>query len=344
MKGVLNVLDLTVEIASAAGWVRALDGVSLELAAGETLALVGESGSGKTLTALAVLGLLPRAARVATGRAFFGEQNLLRLPERELRALRGRALAIVFQDPLAALHPMLTVERQLSEVLQAHERITRRAAEQRALAALEEVGLREPARVLSAYPHELSGGMRQRVLIAMALLLRPALLFADEPTSALDVSVQVQVLSLLKELQRRHGTAIVLISHDLARVAEFADRVQVLYAGRTVEVARTRELFARPLHPYTHGLIASAPRLGPAPRFPLPAIPGQPPDPLQRPAGCAFHPRCALRQEGCSKSVPELAEVRGQGTRRTACFEVQALLRAPPGLLAASPGTTEAPR
>ncbi|NOT31573.1 MAG: ABC transporter ATP-binding protein [Planctomycetes bacterium] len=330
MKSVLSVLDLTVEFDTPAGRVRAVDGVSFELAPGETLALVGESGSGKTLTALALLGLLPHGARVSTGRAFFGEQNLLRLSERELRKLRGRALAIVFQDPLGALHPMLTIERQLTEVIQAHEGGPRRAARARALVALEEVGLAEPERVLGSHAHELSGGMRQRVLIAMAILLRPAVLFADEPTSALDVTVQVQVLALLAELQRRHGIAIVLISHDLARVAEFAERVQVLYAGRTVEVARTRELFARPLHPYTRGLLASAPRLDGALAFPLPSIQGQPSDLMQRPAGCAFHPRCALVQAGCKTRVPELAQVRGLGERRSACFEVQTLLEAKP--------------
>ena len=328
MKSVLSVLDLAIEFEAPAGRVRAVDGVSLELAAGETLALVGESGSGKTLTALAVLGLLPHGAQVVTGRVFFEERNLLRLPERELRALRGRALAIVFQDPLSALHPMLTIERQLTEAIQAHEDVPRSAARARALAALEEVGLPDPGRALTSVPHELSGGMRQRVLIAMALLLRPAVLFADEPTTALDVTLQGQVLALLKDLQRRHGTAIVLVSHDLARVAEVADRVQVLYAGRTVEVAQTRELFERPLHPYTLGLVASAPRLDGPLAFPLPSIPGQPPDPARRPAGCAFHPRCGLVQESCKARVPELAEVRGARGRLSACFEVARLQEA----------------
>ena len=326
MKSVLSVLDLRVELETPSGRARVLDGISLELAPGETLALVGESGSGKTMTALAVLGLLPNNARVVTGRAFFDEQNLLRLSERELGRLRGKSLAIVFQDPLAALHPMLTVERQLTEVVECHEGGTRRAARTRAAAALEEVGLADVERVLAAYPHQLSGGMRQRVAIAMAIQLRPAVLFADEPTSALDVTLQGQVLALLRELQQRHGTAIVLISHDLARVAEVADRVQVLYSGRTVELARASELFRRPLHPYTAGLLASAPRLEREPEFPLPAIPGQPPDPLARPAGCAFHPRCALVEERCKAAVPELVEPRGTHERRSACVVVEKLL------------------
>ncbi len=326
MKSVLRVLDLSVEFETRAGRVRVLDNVALELAAGETLALVGESGSGKTLTALAVLGLLPRGATVVSGRAFLGERNLLRLSERELRPLRGPALGIVFQDPLAALHPMLTLERQLTEGLEVHEGLTRRAARTRARTALEEVGL--PERVLDCHPHELSGGMRQRVALAQALLLRPAVLFADEITTALDATLQGQVLALLAELQRRHGTAVVLISHDLARVSTVADRVQVLYSGRTVEVARTAELFRRPLHPYTAGLLASTPRLDGALAFPLAAIPGQQPEPAHRPSGCAFHPRCALVQDGCRARRPELEEVRGQRERRSACLEVERLLEA----------------
>jgi oligopeptide transport system ATP-binding protein len=320
---VLSVHDLTVELATPAGWVRLVDGVSFELAAGETLALVGESGSGKTLTALAVLGLVPPPLRVSSGRVFFEERNLLRLSERELRALRGRALAIVFQDPLSALNPLLTVERQMTEVYEAHERTPRRAARARAAEVLAEVGLEE--RVLDAYPHELSGGMRQRVTIAMAVCLRPKVLFADEPTSALDERLQGQVLECLRDLGRRHGLSLVLVSHDLARVAEIADRVQVLYAARTVESAPTAELFQRPLHPYTRGLLASVPRLAGEIAFPLPSIPGQPPDPRARPAGCAFHPRCPLASEPCRTRVPELEAVRGAAERRSACFELEAL-------------------
>ena len=341
MTALLTVLDLAVEFPRDGRGgtrrgppLRVLDGVGLELAAGEILALVGESGSGKSLTALAVLGLVPPPGRVVAGRVFYGERNLLRLSERERRALRGRELAIVFQDPLSALHPMLSIERQMTEGLELHERLSRREARTRAAAALEEVGLGEPERVLAAYPHELSGGMRQRVLIAMALVLRPKVLFADEPTTALDASLQNQVLELFATLARRHGTAVVLISHDLPRVAAFADRVQVLYAGRTAELAPARELFRRPLHPYTRGLLASVPRLADPIRFPLSTIPGQPPDPGARPAGCAFHPRCPLARETCLASVPLPEEIHGGlrgdlpalAGRLSACFESRRLL------------------
>jgi oligopeptide transport system ATP-binding protein len=321
MSALLTALDLTVELEVPGGRVRLLDGVSFELAAGETLALVGESGSGKTLTALAVLGLVAAPLRIAAGRVFYRDHNLLRLSERELRPLRGRELALVFQDPLGALHPLLTVERQLTETLQAHERLTRKEARGRAAAMLAEVGL-EPELVLAAYPHELSGGMRQRVLIAMAVCLRPAVLFADEPTTALDAHLELQVLELLRALQREHGMALVLISHDLARVAEHADRVQVLYAGRTVEAAQAQVLFERPLHPYTRALIASTPRVDATPTFPLSVIPGQPPDPYARPSGCAFHPRCPLAFGLCREKPPALEAPPRAKERRVACFDV----------------------
>jgi len=318
--------DLAVEFPTAAGVVRAVDGLSFTLEAGETLALVGESGSGKSQSVLALLGLLAAPGRVVAGRAFFEEKNLLRLPERELAALRGRRLAVVFQDPLAALHPLLTLERQLTEHLCWHRRDTRAAARAAAAAALAEVGLEPPERFLAAYPHELSGGQRQRALIAMALLLEPAVLFADEPTTALDVRVQAQVLTLLKELQRRRGTALVFVTHDLGLLPGFADRVQVLYAGRTVEEGPVEAVLARPLHPYTRGLFASLPRLDGPLAFPLPSIPGAPPPPLARPSGCAFHPRCALARAECRTRVPELEEVRGAPRRRSACFAWPELL------------------
>jgi len=325
----LSVHDLVVVFDTPAGVVRAVDGVSFELEPEETLALVGESGSGKSLSALAVLRLVPHPGRVESGRVFFQERNLLRAAESELRKIRGRELAMVFQDPLSALHPMLTVERQLSEVLETHAGLTRRGARARVVAALGEVGLSEPERFLGAYPHELSGGQRQRVLIAMALLMRPRVLFADEPTTALDVTIQAQILDLIAELQRQHGTGVVLITHDLGIVAGRADRVQVLYAGRTVEGASTRALFARPLHPYSAALLASVARLD-APAATLPsAIPGQPPDPLERPEGCAFHPRCALATDTCRRTRPELEEPRGASGRRTACFESAQLLLRP---------------
>ena len=325
----LSVHDLVVVFDTPAGVVRAVDGVSFQLEAEETLALVGESGSGKSLSALSVLRLVPHPGRVESGRVFFQEKNLLRAPESELRKLRGRELAMVFQDPLSALHPMLTVERQLSEVLETHAGLTRRGARGRVVAALGEVGLAEPERFLGAHANQLSGGQRQRVLIAMAILMRPRVLFADEPTTALDVTLQAQILDLLEELQRKHGTGIVLITHDLGIVAGRADRVQVLYAGRTVESAGTHALFAQPLHPYSAALLGSVGRLDrPAGALPS-AIPGQPPDPLERPEGCAFHPRCAFVTDACRRSRPELEEPRGHVGRRTACFESARLLPRP---------------
>jgi oligopeptide/dipeptide ABC transporter ATP-binding protein len=317
----LEVHGLSVAFDTPTGPVHVLEDVGLELAAGETLGLVGESGSGKTVTALAILDLLPPGGRVTAGRVFLEERNLLRLAADERRALRGRAMAMVFQDPLSALHPMLTVGLQLSEVLEHHEGLGRRAARERAIGALGEVGIPAPERAFEAHPHQLSGGQRQRVLLAMALLLRPRVLFADEPTTALDVTVQAQVLDLIASLQQRHGTGVVLVTHDLGVVAGRCDRVQVLYAGRTAEVAATRALFARPLHPYTRGLIASVPRLdGPEGRVPA-AIGGQPPDWTRRASGCAFHPRCPLTSERCRRELPGLDPVPGQHGRRAACFE-----------------------
>jgi len=326
----LDVHDLAVEFPTAAGVVRAVDGLSFSLEAGETLALVGESGSGKSQSVLALLGLLAPPGRVVAGRAFFEEKNLLRLPERELSALRGRRLAMVFQDPLGALHPLLTIERQLTEHVQWHRRDSRAAARKAAATALAEVGLEPPERFLAAYPHELSGGQRQRALIAMALILEPAVLFADEPTTALDVRVQAQVLALLKELQRRRGTALVFVTHDLGLLPGLADRVQVLYAGRTVEQGPVAAVLARPLHPYTQGLLASLPRLDGPLDFPLPSIPGTPPSPLARPAGCAFHPRCTRARPECRAAVPDLEEVRGEPRRRSACLALPELLAEAP--------------
>ncbi len=331
MLPMLSVHDLSVVFDTPRGPLRAVERVSLELEEGETLGLVGESGSGKTVTALAILRLVRPPGRIDAGRVFFQERNILRASEKDMRALRGRALSMIFQDPSTSLHPLLTIGRQLTEVLEAHEALGAREAARRAAAALGEVGLPEPEESLAAYPHELSGGMRQRVMIAMALLCRPKVLFADEPTTALDVTIQAQILELMKDLQQRYGMAIVLITHDLGVVAGMADRVQVMYGARVVEEAETRALYRRPLHPYTRGLLASVPRIGPAAATHLPSIAGSPPDPLDRPAGCAFHPRCALVQERCRSQVPDLEELRSDLRtdilRRSACFEARELLR-----------------
>jgi oligopeptide/dipeptide ABC transporter ATP-binding protein len=325
MLPLLAVHDLSVVFDTPEGPLRAVDGLSFHLGQGETLGLVGESGSGKTMSALAVLRIVPRPGRIESGRVFFRERNILRASEPELRKLRGRSIAMIFQDPQSALHPLLPVGLQLSEVLEVHEGLTVHEARERSAEALGDVGLADPERLLARYPHELSGGMRQRVMIAMALLCRPQVLFADEPTTALDATLQAQVLELLDALREKHGTGIALITHDLSVVAGRADRVQVLYAGRTVEVAPTRELFRRPLHPYTRGLLNSVPRLGPSdPELPG-AIPGQPPDPRELPPGCAFHPRCSLATERCRSAPPDLEEHPGE--RAVACYEAEAAPR-----------------
>ena len=323
----LTVEELCVRFETDDGTVRAVERVSFTLEEGETLGLVGESGSGKSVTCLALMGLVPRPPGVVLGtRADFRGRDLLRLSREELRRLRGDRLAMIFQDPMTSLNPLLTIGRQLTEVLEVHRGTPHREARRAAAVALGDVGIPTPEQRLDAYPHELSGGMRQRVMIAMALLCRPAVLFADEPTTALDVTVQAQILELLRALQERHGTAIVLITHDLGVVAGTADRVHVMYAGRLVEGAETRALFARPLHPYTRGLLASVPSLSGDPDARLAAIAGQPPDLSALPPGCAFAPRCPLVVERCTRAVPPLAPLERAADRRSACFEAERLL------------------
>ncbi len=321
----LAVRGLGVRVAAGAATLPVLEDVSFDLDEGELVGLVGESGSGKSLLCLALLGLLPAAARVAAGSALLRGTDLLRLSPARLRERRGRELAMVFQDPASALHPLLPVGTQLAEVLQTHERLGRREALRRAAAALGEVGLSAPEERLRQLPGRLSGGQRQRVMIAMALLCRPALLLADEPTTALDVTVQAQVLELLRALRERHGTAILLVTHDLGVVAGVADRALVLYAGRVVEEAPAAPLFARPAHPYTRGLLACAPRLDDDLARPAAAIPGQPPALEERPPGCAFAPRCALAAPRCAAERPALLPA-GDGARRAACHESARLL------------------
>jgi oligopeptide/dipeptide ABC transporter ATP-binding protein len=315
---VLEVVDLSVRFHGEHGVVRAVDGVSLELHAGETLGIVGESGSGKSVTSLALLGLLdPRSAQVSFGGFRIGGQEASRLSQREWRSLRGRHIAMIFQDPMTALNPFLSVGRQLAEVLECHEKATRAEARRRAIDALADVGIADPAARADQYPHELSGGMRQRVMIAMALLCRPRILIADEPTTALDVTVQAQVLELLKSAQERHGMAMLFVTHSLGVVARIADRVNVMYAGRIVETAATEPLFEHPFHPYTRGLLASVPRIDGDPRAPLFSIAGMPPSPLESRSGCAFAARCPLAIDRCVHEVPDLLEF---GARTAACF------------------------
>jgi oligopeptide/dipeptide ABC transporter ATP-binding protein len=295
----LRIEDLRVHFDTDDGVVRAVDGVSFTITARETLAVVGESGSGKSVTALSILGLIPRPpGRVAGGRVEFEGRDLIGAPPAELRAIRGRAISMVFQEPMTSLNPVMTCGAQIAEAIVLHERAGRSEARRRAIEMMRTVGIPSPEQRVDEYPHQLSGGMRQRVMIAMALACRPALLIADEPTTALDVTIQAQILELLKQLQSELGMAVLLITHDLGVVAETADRVVVMYAGQVVETCAVPALFARPLHPYTAGLLASLPRAGER-RASLAVIPGGVPDPLRFPRGCRFHPRCPLATDRC---------------------------------------------
>ena len=308
----LSVQNLSVRFKTEDGTVHAVNGVSFDLEASETLGIVGESGCGKSATSLAITRLLPRTqATIAGGRILFCDVDLLSLPAREMRKLRGRDIAIVFQDPMTSLNPVLSIGRQLAEALCAHESLRRPDAEARAVELLRTVGIPAPVAVLERYPHQLSGGMRQRVMIAMALALAPRLLIADEPTTALDVTIQAQVLELIRELTRQRGTAVILITHDLGIVAQMTQRVAVMYAGFIVETASTANLFAAPRHPYTIGLLHSLPRLDEERGSELIPIEGSPPDQLAPPAGCPFAPRCAWRLPVCSTTNPPLASASG---------------------------------
>lgn len=313
----LSVRDLKVSFQTEQGMVHAIDGVSFDVAEGEILGVVGESGSGKTVSLLAVMGLITDPNAVVEGSIRYQGRELVGLSSKEMRKLRGREIAMIFQDPMTALTPVYTIGWQIAEQIRAHEHISARAAEQRAIDLLAEVNIPNPAEAVNRYPHQLSGGMRQRAVIAMALSCNPSLLVADEPTTALDVTVQAQILDLVRKLQRNHRSAVVFITHDMGVIAEIADRVMVMYAGRIVERGSKRALFSEPLHPYTTALLDSIPPLeGPRPHR-LTSIPGAPPALLNRPTGCAFAPRCRYRFEPCIHT-PVLTRV----GHDAACFRV----------------------
>ena len=301
--------------------VHVVDGVSFDLDRGEVLALVGESGSGKSITALSALRLVPKPGRVVAGEVRFDGKNLLELSVGEMRRIRGKRIAMIFQEPMTALNPVLRVGDQVVEAIQLHEAVSRVQARERVRALFAEVGIPDPEARLDAYPHQLSGGLKQRVMIAMALSTRPEILIADEPTTALDVTIQAQILGLLRDLQRERGTAILLITHDLGIVNELADRVAVMYAGRLVELAPRTELLSNPLHPYTRGLLASVPALA-TPGSRLHEIPGVVPSPSHWPSGCRFAPRCSERFEPCEAQDP--GEATRPGGRRVYCHLVAA--------------------
>ena len=315
----LQIQDLRVEYASPRGPVQAVAGVSLTLERNRILGLVGESGCGKSTVGQALMGLIQSPGRIAGGDIRFEDKSLIGLPEREMRKLRGDRLSMIFQDPTATLNPVLTIGDQIAELFRWHRpQMRRREVQARVTALLERVGIVDADRRFRAYPHELSGGMRQRVVIACALALEPALIVADEPTTALDVTVQAQILDFLRGLQSEHGTAVILVSHDLGVIAETCDDVAVMYAGRVVESGPADEVLARPRHPYTAGLIASRPSIM-APDQVVRPIPGTVPDLARPPAGCAFHPRCRHAVATCRDAIPTLSAIREEPRHAVAC-------------------------
>ncbi len=302
------------------GILKAVDGISFHVNEKETVALVGESGCGKTIVALSLLNLIPPPGRIVGGRILFNGEDLLRVGAERLREIRGGGMGIVFQEPGAALNPVFTIGHQITEVLRLHRGLGKQEAEAEAVRLLGETGIPEPEKRAQAYPFELSGGMRQRAMIAIAISGRPKLLIADEPTTALDVTVQAGILDLLGHLQAAYNMAILLITHDIGVVAEMANRVMVMYTGKIVEVARTNDLLREPKHPYTQGLLNSVPRLGTGRKEPLRGIPGAVPDFLSLPPGCTFHPRCPIGDASCRSEFPPLRNVSHR--RQCACYKV----------------------
>jgi len=309
----LDVRNLQTQFTTSGAIVRAVDGVSWDVCPGETVALVGESGCGKSVSALSVMRLVSQpAGRIVGGQILFKGRDLLTLSDDEMRDVRGKEIAMIFQEPMTSLNPVLTIGRQLTEPAEIHLGMTPAQARDRAAELLSRVGIADPERRLRQYPHQFSGGMRQRMMIAMALVCDPALILADEPTTALDVTIQAQILELMKDLSRRFGVAMLMITHNLGVVARYADRVNVMYAGKIVERGTAREIYGNPRHPYTLGLLRSVPRLDEPRRAKLQPIPGQPPDLSRLPVGCSFAPRCSYVIERCREEAPELDVIETQ--------------------------------
>jgi oligopeptide/dipeptide ABC transporter ATP-binding protein len=320
MPPLLDVRGLRTEFRTGAGLVPAVDGISYTVEAGETVAIVGESGSGKSVEALSIMRLIPDPpGRIVAGEVIFDGRNLLTLPEAEMREVRGRDIGMVFQEPMTSLNPVLTIGRQITETLEQHQGADRAAAEKRAIELLEMVGIGDPRRRLKQYPHQLSGGMRQRVMIAIALACNPKLIIADEPTTALDVTIQAQILELMKSLTERLGVAQIIITHNLGVVARYAARVNVMYAGRIVEAGPADAIYHNPRHPYTIALLKSVPRLDQPRRARLDPVEGQPPDLTRLDGGCSFRPRCRYAIDKCAASYPPLARV-GDPNHFASCF------------------------
>ncbi len=329
MSQLLAIENLTVEFGDGATSIRAVDEVSLNVAAGEIVALVGESGSGKSVTALSVLRLLPvPPARITSGRLVFDGIDLLTLGAEKIRKVRGRRIGMIFQEPMTSLNPVLSIGRQMTEGMRMHLGLSAKSAWTRAIELMATVGISDAERRLRQYPHHMSGGMRQRIMIAMAVSCEPQLIIADEPTTALDVTIQAQILELLQSLCRRLGVALLIITHNLGIVARYAHRVYVMYAGRIVERGSAARLYARPSHPYTAGLLNSVPRLDRPRSVHVEPIPGSPPDPSDLASGCAFRPRCHLATAKCAGAPPPLFDVKGG--QASACYHFDKLLELVP--------------
>ena len=331
MQHLLEVNDLRTQFPTRNGLVRAVDGISFHLDPGEVLGVVGESGCGKSITALSIMRLIAPPGKIVSGEIIFDGKDLLKVSDAEMRRIRGDDIAMIFQDPMTSLNPVFTVGEQIAEALRLHRKLSRNAAREAAIAAMREVAIPDPARRINDYPHQLSGGMRQRVMIAMALACDPKLLIADEPTTALDVTIQAQILELLEELQRKRGLSVLLITHDLGVVAEVADRVAVMYTGRIVEESAVEELFRQPKHPYTEGLLRSVPKLtavevGKKER--LETIEGVVPSPTNLPPGCHFAPRCPYRMPRCTEEEIPLYQLESGAEVRCVLFDLAAAVNA----------------
>ena len=327
----LEVRDLRTQFPTRSGLVRAVDGVSFNLGRGELLGLVGESGCGKSMTALSIMRLIAPPGKIVSGEVIFDGKDLLKLSDAEMRQMRGDDIAMIFQDPMTSLNPVFTVGEQIAEALRLHRKLSRRDASEATVAAMREVSIPDPSRRVDDYPHQLSGGMRQRVMIAMALACDPKLLIADEPTTALDVTIQAQILELLNELRRQRELAVLLITHDLGVVAEVADRVAVMYTGRIVEESNVDELFERPKHPYTEGLLRSVPKLTAADvakKERLETIEGTVPSPTDLPPGCHFAPRCSHRMPRCTAEEIPLYELEREVKVRCVLYDLAAAVTA----------------
>lgn len=326
MPPVLEVKDLATYFYTMEGVVKAVDGVSYEVEPGETLGLVGESGCGKSVSALSILRLIPHPpGRIVSGEVLLNGENLLEFSNDDMRAVRGAQVAMVFQEPMTSLNPVLTIGRQLTETLELHLKLNKKEAKEKAIEMISRVGIPDAARRFGDYPHQFSGGMRQRVMIAMALSCDPKVLIADEPTTALDVTIQAQILDLMKALCTENNAALIVITHNLGVVARYADRVNVMYAGKIIERGTAKEIYGKPSHPYTLGLLHSVPRLDEPKRVKLEPIEGQPPDLTSLDDGCAFRPRCRYAVERCANEIPPL-ELVGDGAHVAACWEQKNLV------------------